>query len=73
MKKNENCYFYINEEVPEAERDVKVLCEKCHDEKFPTKGWFWEGSKRGYGPFDFICSECNCIVYSHEKDQNEKK
>jgi hypothetical protein len=73
MKKKENCYFWIDSELPEEERKINALCEKCHNEKFQNKGWFWEGSKRGYGPFDFICSECSHVIHSHQKDQDEKK
>lgn len=59
----ENCYFLINEK-----KEINVLCEKCKVEKFPENGWFWEGSKFGYGPFDFICHVCNHIIHKGEKE-----
>jgi hypothetical protein len=63
----ENCWFYMDETVPEEEQTINVLCCDCH-EKFPTLGWFWEGSKRGYGPFDFICEKCGHKVHEKPKE-----
>lgn len=59
----EDCYFYIDDSQPEEERNLNVLCIKCH-EHFPDLGWFWQGSKHGYGPYDFVCAKCQHIVYS---------
>lgn len=55
---NEDCYFFLDIEVPEDERHMEVLCVKCRNEKHPDTGWFWEGSKLGYGPWNYNC--CNC-------------
>lgn len=59
----EDCYLYIDSSVPESERTIGILCMKCHND-FPTLGSFWEGSKFGYSPYDFICSKCNHVVSS---------
>lgn len=61
--KKEDCYLYMDETIPEEERTMNVLCEKCHL-KFPGLGWFWEGSKLGYGPFDFTCNKCGHLVHA---------
>jgi hypothetical protein len=62
-KRSEDCYFWTDESVPEDERKINVLCEGCHL-KFPGLGWFWEGSRLGYGPFDFICEKCGHVVHT---------
>lgn len=66
----EDCYLWIDENIPEDEQTMNVLCTKCH-EKEPELGWFWEGSKHGYGPFEFICNKCGHIV--HPGPRNEEK
>jgi len=77
----ENCYLWMDQSIPEEERTMNVLCEKCHL-KYPGLGWFWEGSRLGYGPFEFICNKCGHIVHSvhttssdvkQNQDKNEKK
>lgn len=69
----EDCYFLVDDTVPEDERTMKVLCLKCRDEKMPNAGWLWKGSCLGYGPFDFICSWCGHVVYSPNQDEKEKE
>lgn len=59
----ENCYFWIDNTVPEEQRMMNVMCVECHDTKHPTlEAWFWEGAK-GYGPYDFICDECGKVIH----------
>lgn len=62
----QDCYLWIDESAPEDERTVNVLCMGC-SKKFPGLGWFWEGSRLGYGPFDFICNKCGHIVSAAPK------
>lgn len=66
----ENCYFWIDEKVPESERKMNVMCEKCHDKNPKLGYWFWEGSRLGYGPYDFVCGECGFVVHSCPKSEN---
>lgn len=68
---HEDCYLWMDKDVPEDKRTMNVLCIKCH-EKNPI-GWLWEGSKRGYGPFDFICNTCGHVVHSAPKSNNTKE
>jgi hypothetical protein len=55
---SEDCYFFIDIEVPEDEQHMEVLCIGCHDEHHPELGWFWKGSEFGYGPWEYICCKC---------------
>lgn len=66
----QDCYLWIDETVPEKQRTMNVLCIEC-SKKFPGLGWFWEGSRRGYGPFDFICKKCGHIVNHAPKNSTE--
>lgn len=59
----EDCYFYIDADLPEDQQKVNPICLKCH-ENHPDLGWLWEGSKLGYGPYDFICSKCGYVIHS---------
>lgn len=67
---SEDCYFFIDLEEPEDERKISVLCLTCREEKLPDTGWFWQGSKRGYGPFNYKCCHCDKIIHS-KKGKNE--
>lgn len=61
----EDCYFYIDQNIPEDERPISVLCKQCYEKN--KVGWFWEGSKIGYGPYDINCSKCNKQIYKIER------
>jgi hypothetical protein len=65
---SENCYFWLDLEVPEAVRTMSIFCIQCHDEKYRNVGWLWEGSKKGYGPFDYKCTICGKMIH---KGSNE--
>ena len=65
-----DCYFFVDHEVPIQERKISVLCVKCHDEKMPETGMFYEGSKEGYGPFNYKCCLCGELV--HKSDEYKK-
>ena len=71
-RRRENCYLWFDPEVPEDQRTMNVHCEQCHI-KHPDLGWFWEGSRLGYGPFDFICNECGHVIHAAPKSNNEEK
>ena len=57
----ENCYIWVDNNLPENDRKFNFFCEKCHEKN--KLGWFWEGSRLGYGPFDFTCDQCGHIIY----------
>jgi hypothetical protein len=69
---SENCYFWLDASLPQEQQIFNVMCEKCH-EKNPNVGWFWEGSEKGYGPFDFVCKTCGHVVYSPNEKNEENK
>jgi len=71
----DDCYFFIdpNPKIPDEERTMSVLCVKCHDEDVPDTGWFYKGSKEGYGNFDYQCCHCGKFIHrANEEDEEEK-
>lgn len=62
---NKNCYFYTHKDGNDLK--VAALCTKCHDERFPDLGWFWNGYLRGYGPYLFACAKCGDVIYRPEE------
>jgi len=65
-----DCFFYTEESLPLEQQKIKVMCVECK-KKNPDLGWFWEGSRLGYGPFVFVCSKCGTII-SEPKGADEK-
>jgi len=61
----EDCYFFIdpNPNIPEEERTLSILCVECHNRDAPDTGWFYEGSKEGYGPYDYQCCKCGKFIH----------
>lgn len=66
--KLQDCYFYFETDRPSENDTLKIMCVSCHDSLKSTKGWFWQGSIKGYGPYDFICDTCGKAVYKHKKE-----
>jgi hypothetical protein len=62
----ENCYFWLDEK---NNKQLTIICEKCHEKK--PVGWYWEGSRLGYGPFNFVCDICEHIIYKPEPKQKD--
>jgi hypothetical protein len=71
---DQDCYFLEDPDpdVPEEKRHMIVLCMSCREKHFPDQGWFYQGSKDGYGPFDFICDRCGEVIHKHEEDESEE-
>ena len=67
----EDCYFFIDGEKPEDQRAMSVLCVPCRNKVYPGIGWFWEGSKNGYGPWNYICSVCGKKLNEEHKTPNK--
>lgn len=68
----EDCFFFIDYEVPEEERTMSVVCVACHEQQMPDIGMFWS-AKNGYGPFDYKCCKCGKLVHSkNEYDYEEE-
>ena len=61
----EDCFFYIKGSGEDA--FIECLCVDCRESKFSELGWFWEGTQKGYGPFEFICENCNKVIHSPPK------
>ena len=70
MQQKEDCFFYTDESLVPEKRKICTMCVRCR-EQHPELGWFWEGSKLGYGPFDFICKKCGHIIFT-PRGQNEE-
>lgn len=69
MEKLNDCYFFVDLNIPEEKRTMSILCIECHDKDMPDVGWFYEGSKEGYGPFEFKCCLCGEIIHEANKDK----
>jgi hypothetical protein len=69
MPADSDCYFFIDmdEAVPSEEHKVSPLCIPCREKDYPNVGWFWEGSVKGYGPWDFICKNCGAVIHKHKQ------
>lgn len=52
-----DCYWTVEGKI------IKAICKECHKKE----GWFWEGSKLGYGDYDLKCSSCNKIINEKAK------
>lgn len=59
---SDDCYFWINELIPEDVRVMNVMCVPCH-EKSSKQGWFWQGSVKGYGPYEYKCDVCGKVIH----------
>lgn len=72
--KNLNCYMQPdpNPVVKEEERTMVFYCEECRNAKHPG-AWFYEGSRYGYGPFDFMCEECGKVLHQHVEEEEEEE
>ena len=71
MNTNVDCYFFVDQSVPEEEQTMSVLCIECHDEKSPTIGWFYKGSTEGYGPFEYKCELCDKVIYKGDSEEDD--
>lgn len=61
--RKENCYFWIDNSIPEDERVFNIYCEGCRNKNPDKNCWFWEGSIKGYGPYDYVCDECGKVIH----------
>lgn len=62
----QDSYWFINGDNDEAV--VSALCVMCA--KKEQKGWFWHGTKLGYGDYDLFCKSCGNAI--HLREQNVK-
>jgi hypothetical protein len=62
-----DCYFTIDPDpsISDDARTMLVWCQECRMQHFPDMGWFYQGSKDGYGDFDFTCDICGKIIHRH--------
>lgn len=70
MMSTPDCYFFVDQSVPEEDQTVSPLCVECHDSKMPEVGWFYKGSVEGYGPFEYKCRVCGKVIYAGEEGIN---
>lgn len=62
QQQKQDCYFYVDSSLPENQREINVLCVECY-KKNSINAWLWEGSRMGYGPYDFICKNCGHEIH----------
>jgi len=60
----EDCYFIISKE-----QTIIAICLDCNENQ---EGFYWEGSKFGYGVNDIVtCSICNKNIYKETNDSKD--
>jgi hypothetical protein len=65
----EDCVWYADE----GGQKMKALCLECHGREFSKDfGWFWEGSRRGYGAYDLDCSLCGRPLNRKEENEDDQ-
>jgi len=71
MSVQKDCYYFVDDKLPEEERIMQAMCAECH--KTHNLGWFWKGSELGYGDFDLMCSICKKegrLEYIHQREND---
>ena len=70
---SKDCYFLVDPDpnVPEKEKTIKAMCVECRDKHMPDAGWFYPGSKEGFGPYDYKCYKCEEFIHKDEEDDEE--
>lgn len=63
----QDCFFLLDSQVELSDRKLQIMCCECALKNKPDNGWFWEGSKRGYGPYLFQCDFCGLIISKPEE------
>ncbi len=56
-KQLEDCIFILDE----VNDSIITSCLECYDNE-KNNGMFWNGSVRGYGPWEIKCNFCNKII-----------
>lgn len=62
----EDCFFYIEPDNSENEKQIKARCVDCQKET--DDGWFWSGSTKGYSKYTINCSVCGKFIYKYEEE-----
>lgn len=60
----QDCYFLYIEE----NESVECVCVECKNKYYPQDGWFWEGSKKGYGSGKVACLKCGKILSQNQEE-----
>jgi hypothetical protein len=64
----QDCYFYTDQNLDVSEQTIKTMCVECYKNS-DVACWFWEGSRLGYGPFNFICDTCGHTIHKKKDDK----
>lgn len=58
-KQLEDCIFIVQEETD----SIITSCIECYEKKLNSNGgMFWNGSVRGYGPWEIKCNFCSKVI-----------
>ena len=57
----QDCFFEIIED--NGKKRMSPKCVECCKGKEENK-FFWQGSIRGYGPYEVICEICKKIIHT---------
>lgn len=66
-----DCYFFSTEEENEEDRTMAACCMECQAKSRRAGGWLWQGSVKGYGPWDVKCYLCEKYIHrvkNHDQD-----
>ncbi len=63
-----DCYFYLDENVPEDIRIMQTFCVDCMEKLQYNEAFFWQGSMRGYGAYKITCQNCNTVIHEPEEE-----
>jgi hypothetical protein len=62
-----DCYFFMNKKDEEDENGViSTCCIDCMNDKKIENSMFWPGSKKGYGPYKYVCHFCANVIHDNE-------
>lgn len=65
---DKDCFYIV--EILEDEQYIRAICTECRELHYPQNGWFWEGSKRGYGQWNVTCNHCKKQISSFDEQSN---
>lgn len=70
---SKDCYFILDINEVEENQKITIICVDCHKKQHMDKGWFWDGSVRGYSSYVFKCSMCESIIHQPATEEEDEE